>query len=175
MAASPTAKPRIAVFKFASCDGCQLSLLSLEEELLTLAGKIEIAYFLEATSRVEPGPYDVALVEGSITTEADAIRIRQVRQDAKFLMTLGACATTGGIQALRKNTSAPSMPDRTTSVVSPHRPRSPITSLSTSSSAGARSTAFNCSRFCNRCWRGVNRGRRPTASASNANVVARFA
>lgn len=101
MAASPIAKPRIAVFKFASCDGCQLSLLSLEDELLTLAGKIEIAYFLEATSRVQPGPYDVALVEGSITTEADAIRIRQVRQDAKFLMTLGACATSGGIQALR--------------------------------------------------------------------------
>jgi coenzyme F420-reducing hydrogenase gamma subunit len=93
--------PRLGVFKFASCDGCQLSLLSLEDELVALAGKLEIAYFLEATSRIEPGPYDVALVEGSITTPADAERIVQVRRDAKFLITIGACATAGGIQALR--------------------------------------------------------------------------
>ncbi len=93
--------PRMAVFKFASCDGCQLSLLSLEDELLSLAGKIEIVYFLEATSRIERGPYDVALVEGSITTADDVKRIRQVRRDSKYLVTIGACATAGGIQALR--------------------------------------------------------------------------
>jgi len=93
--------PRLAVFKFASCDGCQLSLLALEDELLALADKLDVVYFLEATSRVEPGPYDVALVEGSITTPEDAQRIRQVRRDAKFLVTIGACATAGGIQALR--------------------------------------------------------------------------
>jgi sulfhydrogenase subunit delta len=93
--------PRLAVFKFASCDGCQLSLLALEDELLALAGRLDIAYFLEATSRVEPGPYDVALVEGSITTPEDAARIRQVRRDSRFLVTIGACATAGGIQALR--------------------------------------------------------------------------
>ncbi|MEX0679490.1 MAG: oxidoreductase [Pirellulales bacterium] len=93
--------PRLAVFKFASCDGCQLSLLALEDELLALAGKLEVVYFLEATSRIEPGPYDVALVEGSITTPQDAERIRRVRRDAKFLVTVGACATAGGIQALR--------------------------------------------------------------------------
>jgi coenzyme F420-reducing hydrogenase gamma subunit len=92
---------RLAVFKFASCDGCQLSFLSLEDELLALADRLEIVHFLEATSRVEPGPYDVALVEGSITTPHDAERIRQVRRDAKFLVTIGACATAGGIQALR--------------------------------------------------------------------------
>lgn len=96
-----SAKPRLAVFKFASCDGCQLSLLSLEDELLRLAGKIEVSYFLEATSRIEPGPYDVVLVEGSITTEADAERIQQVRRDARYLVTIGACATAGGIQALK--------------------------------------------------------------------------
>jgi coenzyme F420-reducing hydrogenase gamma subunit len=93
--------PRLAVFKFASCDGCQLSLLALEDQLLALAGKLDVVYFLEATSRVEAGPYDVALVEGSITTDEDAKRIRQVRRDAKFLVTIGACATAGGIQALR--------------------------------------------------------------------------
>ncbi len=94
-------KPRLAVFKFASCDGCQLSLLALEDELLALAERVDVAYFLEASSRVEPGPYDVALVEGSITTPEDAERILQVRRDSRFLVTIGACATAGGIQALR--------------------------------------------------------------------------
>ncbi|HVX62721.1 MAG TPA: oxidoreductase [Pirellulales bacterium] len=96
-----TAKPKLAVFKFASCDGCQLSLLDCEDELLAVAGKVEIVHFLEATSRIEPGPYDVALVEGSITTPADAERIQEVRRQAKYLVTIGACATAGGIQALR--------------------------------------------------------------------------
>ncbi|MEZ6057612.1 MAG: oxidoreductase [Planctomycetaceae bacterium] len=94
-------KPKLAVFKFASCDGCQLSLLAAEDELLTVAGVLHISYFLEATSHIEPGPYDIALVEGSITTAHDAERIQQVRRDSKFLITLGACATAGGIQALR--------------------------------------------------------------------------
>jgi coenzyme F420-reducing hydrogenase gamma subunit len=93
--------PRLAVFKFASCDGCQLSFLALEDELLALAGKLDVVFFLEASSRIEPGPYDVALVEGSITTPQDVQRIRQVRRDSKFLVTIGACATAGGIQALR--------------------------------------------------------------------------
>lgn len=94
-------RPTLAVFKFASCDGCQLTLLAAEDELLALAGKIDIVYFLEATSHVQPGPYDVALVEGSITTTDDAERIREVRRAAKYLVTIGACATAGGIQALR--------------------------------------------------------------------------
>jgi coenzyme F420-reducing hydrogenase gamma subunit len=97
----PEARPKLAVFKFASCDGCQLALLSLEDELLRLAGEVEIAYFLEARSRILPGPYDVALVEGSITTPEDVERIRAVRKDSNFLVTIGACATAGGIQALR--------------------------------------------------------------------------
>jgi sulfhydrogenase subunit delta len=93
--------PKLAVFKFASCDGCQLSLLALENELLALAQRIEIAHFLEASSHVEGGPYDVALVEGSVTTPDDAQRIQEVRRASKFLVTIGACATAGGIQALR--------------------------------------------------------------------------
>lgn len=95
------AKPRLGVFKFASCDGCQLSLLDAEDELLAVAGAVEIAYFPEASSRMEPGPYDVALVEGSITTPHDAERIHDVRRESRFLITIGACATAGGIQALR--------------------------------------------------------------------------
>ncbi len=94
-------KPRLAVFKFASCDGCQLSLLDCEDELLAVAGAVDIVHFLEATSRVESGPYDVALVEGSITTPHDAQRIQEVRRQSRFLMTIGACATAGGIQALK--------------------------------------------------------------------------
>jgi len=96
-----TVKPKLAVWKFASCDGCQLSLLDCENELLDVAGAIDIAYFPEATRSVAPGPYDLSLVEGSITTPHDAERIHQIRRDSKFLVTIGACATGGGIQALR--------------------------------------------------------------------------
>ncbi len=94
-------KKKLAVWKFASCDGCQLSILDLEDELLLLADKIQIAYFPEASNTYEPGPYDISLVEGSITTEHDIARIQQIRKDSKFLITIGACATAGGIQALR--------------------------------------------------------------------------
>ena len=96
-----TQKPKLAVFKFASCDGCQLQLLNLEDELLPLAERVEFAHFLEASSRVSDGPWDVVLVEGSVTTAHDTERIRQIREQANFLVTIGACATSGGIQALR--------------------------------------------------------------------------
>jgi coenzyme F420-reducing hydrogenase gamma subunit len=94
-------KPKLAVWKFSSCDGCQLSLLDCEDELLALAGEVEIANFPEASRAVVKGPYDLSLVEGSITTPHDAERIHQVRRVSKFLVTIGACATAGGIQALR--------------------------------------------------------------------------
>ncbi|MBM3748709.1 MAG: oxidoreductase [Acidobacteria bacterium] len=94
-------KPRVAVFKFASCDGCQLSLLDAEEELLAVAGAVELAYFPEASRRMLKGPYDLGLVEGSITTHHDAERIQQVRRQCRVLITIGVCATAGGIQALR--------------------------------------------------------------------------
>ncbi len=94
-------RPRLAVWKFASCDGCQLSLLDCEDELLALAGAIEIANFPEASSLVLDGPYDLSLVEGSVTTAHDAERILKIREQSKFLVTIGACATAGGIQALR--------------------------------------------------------------------------
>ncbi|MCG8423474.1 MAG: oxidoreductase [Proteobacteria bacterium] len=94
-------KPKLAVWKFASCDGCQLSLLDCEDELLTIADAVEIAYFVEASRSISRGPYDLSLVEGSITTPHDAERIRRVRRVSRFLVTIGACATAGGIQALR--------------------------------------------------------------------------
>jgi len=94
-------KPKLAVWKFASCDGCQLSLLDCEDELLALADRVDIAYFPEASRRMLPGPYDLSLVEGSITTPSDARRIQRVRRQSRRLVTIGACATAGGIQALR--------------------------------------------------------------------------
>ena len=94
-------KPKLAVWKFASCDGCQLSLLDCEDELLTVADHITIANFPEASRAVLDGPYDLSLVEGSITTAHDRDRIQEVRRQSKFLVTIGACATAGGIQALR--------------------------------------------------------------------------
>src|SRR6185436_6671614 len=101
MSDTPGRKPRLAVYKFASCDGCQLTLLDCEDELLAVAGAIEIAYFVEARRRTLAGPYDVTLVEGSVTTEEEVERIREVRRQSKYLVTIGACATSGGIQALR--------------------------------------------------------------------------
>lgn len=94
-------RPKLAVWKFASCDGCQLSLLDCEDALLAVAGAIEIANFPEASRAIAKGPYDVSLVEGSITMPHDAERIHAIRPSSKTLITIGACATAGGIQALR--------------------------------------------------------------------------
>jgi coenzyme F420-reducing hydrogenase gamma subunit len=94
-------KPRLAVWKFASCDGCQLSLLDCEDELLAVAGEVEIANFPEASRAIIGRSYDISLVEGSITTPHDAERIHKVRRASGILITIGACATSGGIQALR--------------------------------------------------------------------------
>ncbi len=94
-------KPRLGVWKFASCDGCQLTLLDCEDELLAVAGAIDIAYFPEATRASVRGHYDLSLVEGSITTAHDAERIREIRARSTKVVAIGACATAGGIQALR--------------------------------------------------------------------------
>ena len=94
-------RPKLAVWKFASCDGCQLTLLDMEDHILSLAGVLQIAYFPEATSGAVRGPYDLSLVEGSITTPHDQERIQRIRRVSKTLVTIGACATSGGIQALR--------------------------------------------------------------------------
>lgn len=96
-----SARPKIAVYKFSSCDGCQLQFLNLEDELLDLAGAVDIAYFLEARRQMEPGPYAVGIVEGSITTPEEAERIQHIRKECAFLLSIGTCATAGGVQALR--------------------------------------------------------------------------
>jgi coenzyme F420-reducing hydrogenase gamma subunit len=99
------ARPRLAVWKFSSCDGCQLQLLDCEDELLALAERVEVSYFLEASSAPGRGPFDLSLVEGSIASPPDVARIQRVRRMSRRLVTIGACATAGGIQALRNFTS----------------------------------------------------------------------
>ncbi len=103
---SNAVRPTLAVWKFASCDGCQLSLLDCEDELLALAGAVKIAHFTEMSRADFEGPYDLSLVEGSITTPEDAERIQEVRRSSGQLITIGACATAGGIQGLRNFASA---------------------------------------------------------------------
>lgn len=95
------AKPKVSVHKFSSCDGCQLQFLTLEEELLTLAGRVEIAFFAEATSVQDPGPWDISFVEGSVSTPHEVERIKQIREQSNVLVSIGACGMAGGIQALR--------------------------------------------------------------------------
>jgi coenzyme F420-reducing hydrogenase gamma subunit len=102
-------RPKLAVWKFASCDGCQLTLLDCEDELLAIADHLEIALFHEASRAVVAGPYDLSLVEGSVTTAADVARIHEVRRESKVLVTIGACATAGGVQALRNFRNAAEM------------------------------------------------------------------
>ena len=94
-------RPRIGVVKFASCDGCQLTLLDLEDELLSIAERVDLIEFAEATSHRSSGPFDVLFVEGSISTEEQAEEIARLRAVTHRLVTIGACATAGGIQALR--------------------------------------------------------------------------
>ena len=94
-------RPSLAVWKLASCDGCQLSLLDMEDELLALTDAVNISYFLELTSAAVDGPYDISLVEGSVTTAHDIERLKSVRESSRFLVAIGACATAGGIQGLR--------------------------------------------------------------------------
>ncbi|MBP2472074.1 coenzyme F420-reducing hydrogenase gamma subunit [Crossiella equi] len=94
--------PRLAVWKFTSCDGCQLNLLDCTDELLALADLVYISHFTEASSVDEPGPYDISVVEGSISTPEEVTRIRRVREQSGVLVVLGACGTAGGIQALRE-------------------------------------------------------------------------
>lgn len=105
----PERRLTLAVFKFASCDGCQLSLLGHEDQLLTLAQQVQIANFAEMSSAVLAGPYDIVLVEGSVTTPSDVARLQEIRARAGRLIAIGACATAGGIQALRNFADEPEL------------------------------------------------------------------
>lgn len=94
-------RPRVAVHKFSSCDGCQLAFLNLGEDLLALAERVELVHFAEAGPLDPDAEADLAFVEGSVSTPADLERIQRIRRHSRMLIAIGACATAGGIQALR--------------------------------------------------------------------------
>jgi coenzyme F420-reducing hydrogenase gamma subunit len=96
-------RPRVAVHKFSSCDGCQLALLNLGEDLLTLAERVDLVHFAEAGTLDPDTEVDVAFVEGSVYTPEDQARIQHIRQHSRLLIAIGACATSGGIQGLRSS------------------------------------------------------------------------
>ncbi len=101
------AKLRIAVHKFTSCDGCQLAFLNAGEALLVLAEQVELVHFIEAGMVAPEAEVDISFVEGSISTLAEEERIQRVRQKSRFIITIGACATAGGVQALRNAADYP--------------------------------------------------------------------
>ena len=168
--------PTLAVWKFTSCDGCQLTLLDCEDELLALTGEVRIAHFLEASSADEAGPYDVSLVEGSITTPDEAERIHAIRAQSRVLVVIGACATAGGIQALRNFADVAEF--RSVVYARPElidtlatSTRSPRTCRSTTSCAAVRSTAASCWRCSRRSSSAAAPTSRTPASAPSASAA----
>jgi coenzyme F420-reducing hydrogenase gamma subunit len=95
-------KPRVAIFDFSCCEGCQLQIVNLEEELLNLIGAVEVVEWREAMSE-QSTEYDIAIIEGSITKAEDEERLKKIRSRAKILIALGACATIGGVNKLKNN------------------------------------------------------------------------
>lgn len=94
------AKPRVAFFDFTCCEGCQLQVANFGETLLDILNLIDVVTFRETMSeRTED--YDVAIIEGSITTEHDVERIKHIRARAKVLVAYGSCATIGGINGMK--------------------------------------------------------------------------
>jgi sulfhydrogenase subunit delta len=96
------AKPRIAIFDFACCEGCQLQIVNLEEEILSLLGAADVVEWREAMSE-KSDEYDIAIIEGSLTRPEDEDRLKAIRSRAKVLIALGACATIGGVNKLKNN------------------------------------------------------------------------
>lgn len=95
------ARPKIAVYKFSSCAGCQLQILNIEEHLLEIAGAVDLAYFVMARREKGAGPYDIGFVEGAVTSPEEVARIKEVRAECKTLVALGTCAAFGGIPTLK--------------------------------------------------------------------------
>ncbi|MFZ9035530.1 MAG: sulfhydrogenase subunit delta [Francisellaceae bacterium] len=98
-------KLTLAVHKFSSCDGCQLAFINDGVNLLKLAGLVDIKHFAEAGAVDEDAVVDIAIIEGSVNTRHDVDRIKKIRANSGYIIAMGACATTGGIQALRNNAS----------------------------------------------------------------------
>jgi len=95
-------KPRVAIFDFACCEGCQLQIVNLEEDILNLIEVVDVVEWREAMSE-QSHEYDIAIVEGSITRPEDEHRLEIIRSRAKVLIALGACAAIGGVNKMKNN------------------------------------------------------------------------
>ncbi|MDH7497260.1 MAG: oxidoreductase [Syntrophomonadaceae bacterium] len=95
------AKPKLAFFKFTSCAGCLLSVLNLEDHLLDIVGAVDIVHFLMARRETQPGPYDVAFIEGAVSTPHEVEQLKEIRRQSKVLVALGNCAVTGGVPSMK--------------------------------------------------------------------------
>ncbi len=94
-------KPKVAIYKLSSCSGCQQSLLNAEPDLGAIIGAVDFVHFIEAQQNNLPGPYDLALVEGSVSRSEEIEIVKELRHQSSVLIAMGACAIYGGPQALR--------------------------------------------------------------------------
>lgn len=93
-------KPKVAIFDFTDCEGCEVAIISLREKLLDLAGEVEIVNWRVAQKRADEGPYDITLIEGTPATQSEIDTLKYLREQSKFLIGLGSCATLGGIPGI---------------------------------------------------------------------------
>ncbi len=93
-------KPRVAIFEFTDCEGCQVELMGLRERLVEIAGQVEIITWRLGQERAEPGPYDIAIIEGTPISEEERELLKRIRENSKQIIGLGSCATLGGIPAI---------------------------------------------------------------------------
>ncbi len=99
-------KPRLGIFSLTGCAGDQLQILNMEDQLLDLVSRFVIVDFQEGSSYKEPGPVDIAFVEGTVSTEHDLVKLREIRGRSKLLIAFGNCAIHGCIQAMRNKDSS---------------------------------------------------------------------
>jgi coenzyme F420-reducing hydrogenase gamma subunit len=95
-------KPRIGVFDFTGCEGCELQLVNKEDHLVDFLNAIEIVRFREVSS-AENGEIDIALVDGAVTRGDEVERLRAIRGCAGLLVALGSCACFGGVNRLKND------------------------------------------------------------------------
>jgi len=93
-------KPRVGIFDFAGCEGCELQIVNLEEDLVGLLEHVDVVSWREAMKE-HSDEYDIAIIDGGITRECDEARLKEIRANAKILIALGACACNGGIMSMK--------------------------------------------------------------------------
>jgi sulfhydrogenase subunit delta len=96
------AKPRIGIFSFTCCEGCSLAILECENELLDVLNIVDVVNFREGMTEKEED-VDIAFVDGSLSTHHDVEKMKKIREHAGLVVAIGACAHTGGVNAMKNN------------------------------------------------------------------------